>query len=368
MVSAASHAPQPVRPSSRSSSSSSVADPKNVSAEANDRRSASPTPSERVELREFEGTLRKFFRLESWKNPRFLLTIFGIVILIAIVVLISIFQDEALKLFLPTAKWVRRQTVGYLIPIALLIILSIPPLLGGEIVMLLLGFTYGLWVGFLITCIGMTIGECITYYMFYSCLRPRAEKLEKVDGRTPRFAALARVIREGGFWVALLVKYSAFPSHITSALFATCGVSFSMFFLVLVLSLPRQLANVYFGVLSAEAARGRNSDEDTILSYTALGVTILLTIIAMILIQRRLTSAALAIIRERRARERVNTSYEPKPFDPAALYDPEAAHSARIYTDPFSDAHASNPALPITLGGVVTSGRPAEIHVESSVA
>ena len=36
------------------------------------KRSSSPTPSEKIELREFEGTTRKFFRKESWKNRSFL--------------------------------------------------------------------------------------------------------------------------------------------------------------------------------------------------------------------------------------------------------------------------------------------------------
>lgn len=36
------------------------------------RRSPSPTPSEKLELKEFEGTLAKLFRKESWKNKAFL--------------------------------------------------------------------------------------------------------------------------------------------------------------------------------------------------------------------------------------------------------------------------------------------------------
>lgn len=51
--------------------------------------------------------------------------------------------------------------------------------------------------------------------MFRSCLRSRAEKLER---GTPRWGALARVLREGGFLVALVVRYSAVPTHSKLAL------------------------------------------------------------------------------------------------------------------------------------------------------
>ncbi|KAF8601592.1 snare associated Golgi protein, partial [Ceratobasidium sp. AG-I] len=135
---------------------------------------------------------------------------------------------------------------GFLIPIAILIILSIPPLFGAEIIHLLCGFTYGLGPGFLVVCAGTAIGESITFYAFRTILRSRAQKLERGEG-APRWAALARVIREGGFWAALVVRFSAIPTHMATALFSVCGIRFWTFLATLVLSLPRQLAGVYLG-------------------------------------------------------------------------------------------------------------------------
>lgn len=157
------------------------------------------------------------------------------------------YEDKIVKALLPAAEWIKHAPAGFLIPIAILIILSIPPvsclpqhtrgstnsfcqLFGAEIIHLLCGFTYGLGPGFLIVCglslspsyylttysymhtAGTAIGESITFYAFRTILHSRAQKLERGEG-APRWAALARVIREGGFWAALVVRFSAIPTH-----------------------------------------------------------------------------------------------------------------------------------------------------------
>jgi uncharacterized membrane protein YdjX (TVP38/TMEM64 family) len=54
---------------------------------------------------------------------------------------------------------VRDLPVGWLIPIAILIVISFPPLFGHELVALLCGVVYGLWVGFGIVAAGTFLGE-----------------------------------------------------------------------------------------------------------------------------------------------------------------------------------------------------------------
>ncbi|KAG8688691.1 Tlg2-vesicle protein [Ceratobasidium sp. 394] len=331
------------------------------------RRSGSPTPSEKEELKAFEGMSRKMFRKESWKDRQFLISMVVIAVVLAITIVISVFQDKIVRALVPAAEWVRKAPAGWLIPITILVILSIPPLFGAEIIHILCGLTYGLWIGFLITCVGMVIGEIITFYMFRTCLRSRAEKMERADSGTPRFGALARVIREGGFLVALILRYSAFPTHIVTALFAVCGVSFLMFLLTLVLSLPRQLAGVYIGVLAKEVAEGHPSKFDQQLSTVVLVITIVITVVAMTWIQFRLKAAALTIIRERRARENGSDNLEIQPFNPSTLYDPAAANNNHLNADTYFGTRTPSPAPPMPSGAVMPA-HPAQIHVDSSVA
>jgi uncharacterized membrane protein YdjX (TVP38/TMEM64 family) len=57
---------------------------------------------------------------------------------------------------------------GWLIPVAILFVLSFPPLFGNEIVMVLVGIVWGLGVGFAITAVGIMLGEAANYLYVYS--------------------------------------------------------------------------------------------------------------------------------------------------------------------------------------------------------
>ncbi|CAE6458386.1 unnamed protein product [Rhizoctonia solani] len=332
------------------------------------RRSGSPTPSEKEELKQYDGFLKKAFRKESYKDKRFVVTVVVVIILIIITILLSIFHKQIVKALLPAARWVKKTPAGWLIPIALLVVLSIPPLFGAEIVHLLCGMFYGLGVGFLLVCVGTILGEMLTFFMFRYCLRSRADKLERGKG-SPQWAALARVIREGGFWVALVIRYSAIPTHVGTALFAACGMNFWVFLLTLVLSLPRQLAGVYIGVLAGEEAEGHPSKIDKTISTVILVVTIVVTIVAMRWIAGRMKAAALSIIREHRAREA--TQVEVKSFNAGGLYDPANATSGTwtgtANSHVYFGTRTPSPAPPNAPGSVSmpTVPGPAQVHVQT---
>lgn len=65
-------------------------------------------------------------------------------------------SSQALR---PFSEKVRDLPAGWLIPIAILFIISFPPLFGHEIVALLCGVVYGLWIGFGVVCAGTFFGE-----------------------------------------------------------------------------------------------------------------------------------------------------------------------------------------------------------------
>jgi hypothetical protein len=59
----------------------------------------------------------------------------------------------------PFSESVRDIPAGWLIPIAILIVISFPPLFGHEVVAVLCGVVYGLWIGFGIVAAGTFFGE-----------------------------------------------------------------------------------------------------------------------------------------------------------------------------------------------------------------
>lgn len=340
------------------------------------RRSGSPTPSEKEELKQLDGFIKKLFRKESWKDKNFRVTVVVVVVLIVIAILLSVFHQDIIDALAPASEWVRNAPGGFLIPIAILIILSIPPLFGAEIVHILCGMIYGAGIGFLIVCVGTVLGEALTFYMFRYCLRSRAEKLEQGKGGF-QWAALARVIRQGGFWVALVIRFTAIPTHIGTALFAVCGMNFFTFLTTLVLSLPRQFAGVYIGELAAESAEGQTSKTDKTITTVVIVVTIVITIIAMKWIDRRMRPAALEIIRERRAQESMVMETKPFEMSTGTLYDPAAAAESGMLSghgksddsgnpNVYFGERMLNPAVPAVPSGAMLPTVPAPVQAQST--
>jgi hypothetical protein len=119
---------------------------------------------------------------------------------------------------------------GWLVPIGVLFVISFPPLFGHEIVAILCGLVWGLWIGFAIVCAGTFLGEVGNFYAFKWCCRARGEKMERtqISCVTPsaggleltrrRYACLARCVRTGGFKIALIARFSAIPGHCASPL------------------------------------------------------------------------------------------------------------------------------------------------------
>jgi len=171
-----------------------------------DARELSPIPSPS----DFETDYRPI----NWK--RILLTpkyipwhILGIAIIVA-TILITLNHDAVVKTLRPFSESVRDLPAGWLIPIAILIVISFPPLFGHEIVALLCGVVWGLWVGFGIVAAGTFLGEVGTWFAFKYLFRARSDKMERSN---LNYGALARLTRDGRFWVCLSSVFFVIAQH-----------------------------------------------------------------------------------------------------------------------------------------------------------
>ncbi|KAK4098547.1 hypothetical protein N658DRAFT_488423 [Parathielavia hyrcaniae] len=190
------------------------------------------------------------YRPINWKRlvlaPKYLAFWIITTIVLILTIVIAVRHDEVVLNLQPWAEKVRDLPAGWLIPIVILIIISFPPLFGHEIVALLCGVVYGLWIGFGIVAAGTFLGELGTWFAFRYLFRRKAEKLERTN---LNYGALARLTRDGGFWIVLLIRFSAIPSHFSTAVFSTCDVNFWAFAFATFLTLPKQIFLVYLGVL-----------------------------------------------------------------------------------------------------------------------
>ncbi|TFK53589.1 hypothetical protein OE88DRAFT_1626655 [Heliocybe sulcata] len=257
-------------------------------------RTPSPTPSEYAELSN-NGLVdwSKYKSWDYWKEGKRFLYLPLILLLVVLVILSLIFHTQIIHWLQPAADWMHDLTAGWLIPVAVLFVMSFPPLFGHEIVAVLCGVVWGVGPGFGIVALGTLLGEWGNYFAFKYLCQARAEKMEK---SSIRYAALAKAIRDGGFIVVLVCRYSIIPGHLTTALFSTCGIGFLTFTLAAILSLPKQFSTVYMGVLLEQSSDGNTK----LATAIVLVITILVTMFAMRYMRAKTAAAKEEIIYARR--------------------------------------------------------------------
>lgn len=255
-------------------------------------RSPSPTPSE------IEESKQPFFS-KNWrewiKQPKSWFYIFIGVVFIAIAITFGVLHDQLARDLQPVGDWLKSHPGGFLIPIAIMIVISFPPLFGHEFIALLVGDFYGLGVGFVIVAAGTLIGEIINFFVFrYFCFA----RGKKIENKSFFYACVSSAIRHGGFKMAALARYSAIPAHFTTTIFATCGMGFWTFLAAAVVSLPKQLGTVAAGALLASSADGQKANK--LPSYILFAITIVATIIAQRYMRKKIDEHRLIVVRERR--------------------------------------------------------------------
>ncbi|MCO5555804.1 hypothetical protein L7F22_009349 [Adiantum nelumboides] len=198
-----------------------------------------------------------------------------IVVICILVALMTIYHKQIVDWLTPISKKVREVSWGWVIPVAILFIISFPPLFGHEVVGVLCGVVYGLWIGFGVLSLGTLLGELGNFYAFKYLLKKHGEKFER---QSIDYACMAHIVREGGFMVILMARLSAIPGHFTTAVFATVGMNIFVFTIAAILSLPKQLVVVYLGVAIEQAGSGHESTRSKVIKYIVLVASFAVTI------------------------------------------------------------------------------------------
>ncbi|KAJ1323791.1 VTT domain-containing protein [Microdochium nivale] len=229
--------------------------------------------------------------------PMWILTI----AIIAVSALLIVYHDQAVDKLRPWAESVRDLPAGWLIPIVVLFVISFPPLFGHEIVALLCGVVWGLWIGFGIVAAGTFAGEIGTWFTFQKLLYKHCLKLERTN---INYGALTRLARQSRFWFIFVVRFSAIPQHFSTAVFANCDISFWIFALATFLTLPKQLVLVYFGVLLV--SKDDTKDTEFWIKTCVTVATVIITLVMGAWVYRKMRVVKKQLMREqeeRRARK-----------------------------------------------------------------
>lgn len=131
------------------------------------------------------------------------------------------------RLLLSVTYVVYSRPWGFVIPLAIYVVISFPPLIGQEIVATFCGMIWGLGEGFGIVAAGTVIGEILlfTYVSVFDMPHRRSHhvyrgvkyffsaKLQTKEKSSVSYACYARVIREGGWIMCAVFRLSVFPPH-----------------------------------------------------------------------------------------------------------------------------------------------------------
>ncbi|KAL9709049.1 hypothetical protein Ac2012v2_007863 [Leucoagaricus gongylophorus] len=278
----------------------------------------SPTPSEQKELGKGAIDWAAMINWRFWIRREWLWYYVALVVILVLTALMTLYHKQIVDWLTPITRWLHDLSFGWIVPIAILFVISFPPLFGHEIVAVLCGLVWGLWFGFAVVAAGTFLGEVGNFYAFKYCCRARGEKLERTN---ISYACLAQVVREGGFKIALVARLSAIPGHFTTAIFSTCGMNIFVFSIAAILSMPKQFITVYLGVLLEQSAEGITDTRSRIISDIVLAITILITVAAMWYILHRMNQIKPKVIYARRKarqakleRQQISTRSTPNPL------------------------------------------------------
>ncbi|KAH9846285.1 hypothetical protein C2E23DRAFT_598407 [Lenzites betulinus] len=235
-------------------------------------RTPSPTPSEQEML---AGSIWTQGTKKSWRermNRETLITYLVLVVIIAVVTVFLVFQNDIIRGLKPFSDWLHRTKGAWLVPIAIIFVLSFPPLFGHGLIAIICGTVWGVWIGWGIVTAGTVLGELANFVICKWCCYRNGQKFED---RYLMYALYAQVVREGSFVMPTIMRYTSYPGHgqsltqldpnralpnmlcaVLTVIFATCGTSVWEFVLAALLSSPKHLATVYLGVAGSDSDNG----------------------------------------------------------------------------------------------------------------
>ncbi|BGP08837.1 hypothetical protein JCM10049v2_004688 [Rhodotorula toruloides] len=276
-----------------------------------------------AEAKEAGSEIVRFVRTHNWKQTarnsvkrKYWLWWLAGAAGIAAVVLLAIYRDTIVEKFEPHKEDIVKLPVSWLIPVAILVILSFPPLGGHEIVLLVVGLIWGVWIGFAIACAGTFIGEVLCFFAFKYFLTGHAAKIEQ---KSIFYACIARLMRHGGLWIIIVVRFSAVPGHVVTAVQSTVGMSIWYYSIAIIVSLPKQLAVVYLGYLfglNKQTTDPANVHKQRVISLSVFFGTAVATVLALYIVYMRARRYYPEVLRDME-----KSSLATNPFDPESSHE-----------------------------------------------
>ncbi|BGP36778.1 Tlg2-vesicle protein [Rhodotorula kratochvilovae] len=151
------------------------------------------------------------------------------------------------KVFEQFARWadfIAASPYGWAILFGIIVVTSVPPLLGYGTAQTLVGFAYGVWPGFAISAASCLAGGAFAFLVVRHFIRYFAPFVH----RDKTFQALSRAVRAKGLPLMVMLRLCPFPYPWSNAFFASIEtVTLGQFLLATLAITPKLLLHVFVG-------------------------------------------------------------------------------------------------------------------------
>ncbi|KAB5595470.1 hypothetical protein CTheo_1147 [Ceratobasidium theobromae] len=217
------------------------------------------------------GTHQRYRKL-NWYGKAFvwLLILFHIALAF---VLIKFGPDRIFQSLYDTAQKLKEMPSGWVIMSAIIIITSLPPLIGGSTALTVCGFAYGdkafIFVG-PAACIGAALAFLSMRYFF-------REKVRSFTQKNDKWRALEAVIAAKGLPLIVLIRLAPLPWTYSNALFASIeSVAFWQYMVATILYTPKIFIVIFIASRVAKFSDGQQRGEMDTASKWLNGISIVL--------------------------------------------------------------------------------------------
>ncbi|ODV91308.1 hypothetical protein CANCADRAFT_19451, partial [Tortispora caseinolytica NRRL Y-17796] len=161
--------------------------------------------------------------------------------------------------------------------IAILMVVSCPPVLGYATSCTLCGVVYGVFKGWFVAAIGSIIGAAVTFLLYRFLLRDFAERLLQSN---KKFKAFNRTLEYDGLFLLFLIRLCPLPFSVSNAaLSAISSVSFKNFILASIMASPKIFSYTFSGAeLEAIGENTSASSKFIHVMYIVLNIIITLSV------------------------------------------------------------------------------------------
>ncbi|WOO84160.1 Golgi apparatus membrane protein TVP38 [Vanrija pseudolonga] len=212
---------------------------------------------------------------------------------LAVVILLILYKDTVVQAVEPYREDIKNFPASWAIAVLISAVVHIPPLLGADIILILLGAIWGLW-GLALGAAGVLLGEAMGFFLYKYMLGQKALRVARTNvflactlltvapppppagysynayGK-PR-SRCAVCWTDQGLWVTTVIRLTVLPSHYTTPILAAGGMGFLKFNLTVVLSIPFQFAEVLAGYQLTHKDIGIVASAVTYATYVSTGL------------------------------------------------------------------------------------------------